>query len=716
MMRASLFSPSWYRVAELKPRLRSHAEIHRHDYRGEPWYVLQDHTSGRFMRFTPGAYLLVGLMDGERTVQEIWEIGRARLGDDAPTQEEMIRILSQLHGVDVLLCDVTPDTLELLRRYEKKRLVQWTQNIRSPLALRFRLFDPEKFLVRYQEVVKPFFSGFGAIAWLVVVGWAISLVGLHWTELTENVTDRVLVPGNLILIWIIFPILKAFHEFGHAFAIKRLGGEVHEMGIIFLVFTPIPYVDASSSSAFRNKWERAFVGAAGIAVELFIAAIAMFVWVNVEAGPVRAVAYNIVLIAGVSSLLFNLNPLLRYDGYYILADFIEIPNLGPRGMLYLKYLAQRYLFGVHDAEPPFSTSGERVWFVLYSVAAFFYRIFIYVVIILFIADKFFFVGILIALWAVASMFFLPLFKAVKFLLSSPRLGRKRPRAIAVSLAIVVIAMAVIFLMPVPLSTRTEGVMWVPEESFVRAGAEGVIDRIVTKPGTEVSPGDLLIQCSDPLLPARIRVLESKYAELLALYDSQILLDRLKAQITAEQISHVTNQLQDAREKASELAVYSQAKGIFLVSFPQDLPGKFVRRGEVLGYVVEPSMVTIRVVVSPPDADLVRERTRMVQIRLPEKLSEIAMASIKREVPAATDQLPAKALGQAGGGVVAIDPRDEKGLKSFQKIFLFDIEPPSNIWVFNVGGRVYVRFDHGYEPLVWRWYRDIRQLLLTSFNV
>jgi putative peptide zinc metalloprotease protein len=715
-MRASLFSPSWYRVAALKPRLRSHAEIHRHDYRGEPWYVLQDHTSGRFMRFTPGAYLLIGLMDGERTVQEIWEIGRSRLGDDAPTQEEMIRILSQLHGVDVLLCDVSPDTLELLRRYEKKRLARWTQNIRNPLAIRFKLFDPEKFLVRYQGVVKPFFSWFGAIAWLVAVGWAISLVGLHWSELTENVTDRVLSPENLILIWVIFPFVKAFHEFGHAFAIKRLGGEVHEMGVIFLVFTPIPYVDASSSSAFRNKWERAFVGAAGIAVEFFIAAVAMFVWVNVEPGPVRAVAYNIVLIAGISSMLFNLNPLLRYDGYYILADFLEIPNLGPRGMRYLGYLAQRYLFGVHDAEPPFSTSGERVWFVLYSVAAFFYRIFIYVVIILFIADKFFFVGVLIAIWAIASMLFLPLFKASKFLFSSPRLGRRRPRAIAVSLGIVAIVVAMICLMPVPLSTRTEGVMWVPEESFVRAGAEGVVDRIVAEPGTEVSPGKLLIQCSDPLLPARIHVLESKYAELEALYDSQILSDRIRAQMTAEEISHVASQLKDARERAGELAVYSQAKGTFLVPLPQDLPGKFVRRGEVLGYVVEPSMVTVRVVVSPPDADLVRERTRMVQIRLPENFSEITAASIKREVPAATDQLPAKALGQAGGGVVAIDPRDEKGLKSFQKIFLFDIEPPSNDWIFNVGGRVYVRFDHGYEPLIWRWYREARQLLLTSFNV
>lgn len=715
-MRASLFSPSWYRVTALKPRLRSHAQIHRHDYRGEPWYVLQDHTSGRFMRFTPGAYLLMGLMDGERTVQEIWEIGRARLGDDAPTQEEMIRILSRLHGVDLLLCDVPPDTLELLRRHEKKRRVKWMQNIRNPLSMRFRLFDPEKFLVRYQGIVKPIFGWLGALAWLVVVGWAISLVGVHWSVLTENVTDRVLAPENIILIWVIFPFLKAFHEFGHAFAIKRLGGEVHEMGIIFLVFTPIPYVDASSSSAFRNRWERAFVGAVGIAVELFIAALAMFVWVGIEPGPLRAVAYNVILVAGVSSLLFNLNPLLRYDGYYILVDLLEIPNLGPRGMQYMGYLAQRYLFGVHDAEPPFSTPGERVWFVLYTVLSFCYRILIYVAIILFIANKFFFVGMLIAIWAVASMFFVPLFKATKFLFSSPILGRRRIRSIAVSLAIVAIVAVMIGVMPVPLSTRAEGVMWVPEESFVRARAEGIVDRIVAEPGRKVSPGDLLIQCSDPLLPAHIRVLESKHAELKALYDSQILSDRLQAMITEEEISHVASQLKDARERASDLAIFSQAKGNFLLPSPKDLPGRFVRRGEVLGYVVEPSMVTVRVVVSQPDADLVRERTRMVQIRLPENFSKITMASIKREVPAATDQLPAKALGQAGGGLVAIDPRDEKGLKSFQKIFLFDIEPPSNAWIFNVGGRAYVRFDHGYEPLIWRWYREVRQLLLTNFNV
>ena len=282
--------------------------------------------------------------------------------------------------------------------------------MRNPLAMRFKLFDPEKFLVRFEPFVRPVFNWVGALVWLALVGYAVFLVGVHWPEFTRNVTDRVLAPENLVLVWIIFPILKALHEFGHAFAIKLLKGEVHEMGIIFLVFTPIPYVDASSSLAFRSKWERALVGAAGIFVELFLAAIAVLVWVNVEPGFVRSVAYNVVLIAGVSSLLFNVNPLLRFDGYYILMDLLEIPNLGQRGNRYLAYLVQRYLFGIRDAEPPLSSRGERIWFSIYSSAAFVYRIFIYTAIIVFIASNFFIAGVLIALWAIASMIVYPLFK------------------------------------------------------------------------------------------------------------------------------------------------------------------------------------------------------------------------------------------------------------------------------------------------------------------
>ena len=107
-MSDSIFSPSWYRVADLKPRLRQHAELHRHDYRGKVWFVLQDHAGGRSHRFTPAAYRLIGLMDGERTVQELWDNFIEQEGDEAPTQDEVIRLLGQLHAADVLICDVTP--------------------------------------------------------------------------------------------------------------------------------------------------------------------------------------------------------------------------------------------------------------------------------------------------------------------------------------------------------------------------------------------------------------------------------------------------------------------------------------------------------------------------------------------------------------------------------------------------------------------------------
>ena len=715
-MTGSLFSPSWYRVAGLRPRLRSHVEIHRHHYREELWYVLQDHASGRFQRFTPAAYQIIGLMDGKRTVQEIWDTVRSRLKDAAPTQEEVIRLLSQLHAADALQSDVIPDTSELLKRFEKRRYGKWKQNIRSPLFVRIPVLDPERFLTRFQGLARPFFSWAGAILWLAVVGAAVFQAGVHWPELTENITDRILGPKNLLILWLTFPFLKAFHEFGHGFAVKVKGGEVHEMGIMFLVFTPIPYVDASSASAFREKRERILVGAAGMAVEVFLAALALFVWINIEPGLVRSVAYNAIFIAGVSSLLFNGNPLLRYDAYYILGDLLEIPNLGPTGLRYLRYMLERYLLGVPDSEPPPSTSGERVWFVIYSVSSFVYRMFIYTAIVLFVATKFFFIGVLFACWALVNMFIVPAAKGIWFLSSSPRIRRKRIRAIMMSGLTLASIVALITLVPVPLSTRTEGIMWIPEQSFVRAGTDGFVDRVLATPGTLVSQGQSLIQCSDPLLPAQIRVLESKLRELRAIYDTYLISDLVQAEITKEEIHNVTAQLEDARERAGELTIRSAADGTFVVPTAQDLPGRFVRRGEVLGYVLDRSAVTGRVVVYQSDVDFVRRHTYAVHVRLPERIPETLPAVLRREVPAATDQLPGRVLSREGGGEIAIDPRDMLGIKAFHKVFLFDIELPSYEGLYNVGSRLYVRFDHGREPLIWRWYRGLRQLFLRRFNV
>ena len=715
-MKDSLFSPSWYRVAGIKPRLHSHLEIHRHHYRGDLWYILQDHSSGRFQRFTPAAYMIIGLMDGKRTVQEIWDAVRARLGDDAPTQEEVIRLLSQLHGADALQADVMPDTQELLKRFEKKKTGKWMQNLRSPLFVRIPIFDPERFLTKFQDLVRPFFGWAGALLWLAVVGSAVFQAGVHWPELTENITDRILAPGNLVMIWLIFPVLKIFHEFGHGFAVKIKGGEVHDMGIMLLVFTPIPYVDASSASAFQEKRSRMVVGAAGMLVEIFIAALALFVWINVEAGPIRGAAYNVIFIAGVSSLLFNGNPLLRYDAYYILSDLIEIPNLGPRGLRYLGYLLQRYLAGVKDAEPPLSTGSERVWFFLYSIAAFIYRMFIFAAIILFVATKFFVIGIVFALWAFVNMFIWPALKGLKFLLTSPRLNRRRIRALMATGIVLTGLVALVVRVPVSLSTRAEGVMWIPQQAFVRAETDGFVERFIARPGSRVEPAEKLIACYDPLLPAQIKVLESQLRELQATYDSQAFSERVKAEITKEEMHNTAGKLADARERADELIVKASGSGTFVVPTAQDLPGRFVRRGDLLGYILDRSIATVRVVVFQPDVDFVRHQTTDIQVRLPGRMDETLRAVMQREVPGATDQIPGRTLSQEGGGEIAVDPRALMDIKAFQKVFLFDIKLPFYRGPLSVGERVYVRFVHGKEPVVWRWYRGLRQLFLKRFNV
>ena len=226
-------------------------------------------------------------------------------------------------------------------------------------------------------------------------------------SLTENVSDRVLSPRNLFLLALLYPLIKLLHELGHALSTKVWGGEVHEMGVMLLVLMPIPYVDASAASAFRSRRRRVLVGAGGIVVELFLAALAMFAWLNMEPGILRAAAYNIMLIGGVSTVLFNGNPLLRYDGYYILADLIEIPNLGQRSTRYLGYLLQRYLLGIATVESPVTAPGEKGWFLAYGPVAFCYRIAVLVGLVLLVSSRFFIVGILIGIWGAISLLLVP---------------------------------------------------------------------------------------------------------------------------------------------------------------------------------------------------------------------------------------------------------------------------------------------------------------------
>ena len=715
-MSTDLHSTSWYRVAELRPRLRGHVRIHRHHYRGELWYVLEDRVSRRMHRFNAVSHYVIGLMDGRRTVQDIWDSATTKFGDDAPTQDEMIRLLGQLHMAEVLQSEVTPDVAELLRRARGGKRRVWLQYLLSPMSIRIPLLDPDRFLERWLPWYRPLFGWAGAVVWCTVVGMAMFGAASHWPELTENVTDRVLAPQNLLLMYLTFPVLKLLHEFGHACSTKAWGGEVHEMGIMILVLMPVPYVDASAASAFREARRRVVVGAAGMIVEVFLASLALFVWLQIEPGITRAVLFNVMLIAGVSTVLFNANPLLRFDGYYILADLTQIPNLRARATQYLGYLSETRLFGVKL--PEFEASrGERRWFVFFAIASFIYRTFLMFAIAVFVAGQYLVIGVVLALWVAVTSFVVPVAKAIGYLVLHPKLRRHRVRALTVTGAIAGVVVVLLFLVPFPLWTRAEGVIWVPHDAHVRAGADGFIRTVPVEAGARVSKGSLLVVSEDQALLTRVRVLEAQLRLLEARAQAELRVDRVRWELTREAIRSTKAELEHARQLAAELTIMSPATGTFVPAVAtQDLPDRFVRKGQQIGYVVPDATVTALVLVSHDDVDLVRTRTERVRVKLAGRLYDTFEASIRREVPAATDKLPNLAISSIGGGPVAVnpggDPRDPKALSTW---FQFELDLPAARAVV-LGEHVYVRFEHGWEPLAWRIYRGLRQLFMKQFTI
>jgi putative peptide zinc metalloprotease protein len=252
--------------------------------------------------------------------------------------------------------------------------------------------------------------------------------------------------------------------------------------------------------------------------------------------------------------------------------------------------------------------------------------------------------------------------------------------------------------------------------MVRAAVNGFVERVAAQPGSRVRPGDLLVECRDPELLARVRVLAARVKELRARYDEQRPTDRVKAALVQEEIRYAEEDLARARQDVAALTIRSQTEGTFVLPTAADLPGRFVRRGEFLAYVVNLETITVRAVLPQTSFDLAQGRTQSVEVRLSERIGETVPAVVRRQVPGASERLPSPALGLGGGGRVAVDPRDPQGTTAMEKIFQVDLELPSDLSLLNVGGRAYVRLDHGWEPLAVQWARQLRQLFLSRLNV
>ncbi len=709
-----LFSPYWYRVKDLQPKLKPQVDVSWHIYRGQDWFIVRDPVGARSHRFSTSAYHFVRLMDGEQSVESIWDQCNETLGDDSPTQSDIITLLSKLHAADLMLADVSPALEELLKRGDKRSKAQRNSHYKNPAALRFPLFDPDAFLNRTQHLAKPLFTR----PVLVIIALLCVLSGLqaanNWNALSQAISEQALQPYNIALLILLYPLIKLLHELGHAYSVKLEGGEVHELGIMLLVLMPIPYVDASASSTFPQRSKRILVSAAGMIVELGLSALALLLWLALEDGIVRSMALNIVLIGGVSTLLFNGNPLLRYDAYYMLSDAIGIPNLAQRSNQYLGYLIQRYGFNIESAHSPVSARGEPAWFVFYSISSFVYRTVLMLAISLYLAGKMFVLGVLLALWMMVTQFALPIAKLFGYLISD-RLGAHRSRAMAVSGLTAVVVVLLLVAVPIPSNTQHQGVVWLPGEARINARVDALVHRVLVQPGQLINKGQGIVELDDPQRHADLAIARAELKELKALRASYLVNDRIQAAAIEEKIRAAQARVDHAQDKVNDLLVTSPADGRIAFPNADDLQGSLVRQGQLLAYLKNQSNARVQLVVDQADQDRIQRKVDRVQVRLSSAVPSVLTASIAQQTPQANKALPSKVLGTQGGGRIMVEPGDTSGKQSLDAFFQYELEIPLALENAQLGTRAYVRFDHGSETLSEQLARRTRQLFLKHFD-
>ena len=765
------FSESWYRVAALKPALRSVVQTYRQHYRARMWHVLRDPTNNQFFRLDDAGYQFVGMLDGKRTVAQVWDACCEQLGDRAPTQGEAIQLLGQLFTSNLLSAELPPDAAGMFDRYRKRIRREISSYLMNLLFMRIPLFDPEPILDKWAGVVDWVFGKIGFVLWAILLAVGFSHLTGRWDELLSSADPQLMLQSeNIALLYLCFAGIKAIHEFGHGFACKVFGrrngsgGEVHTMGIMFLVLMPVPYVDASSAWAFRSKWQRIMVGAAGMYVELAVAAVAAIVWANTQAGTlIHDVCYNLIFVAGVSTVLFNANPLLRYDGYYMLSDMLEMPNLAQRGKEYIYYLVRKYIYRVRKPRNPAHTSGERFWLFTYATTSSIYRVFVSIGIMLYLMDVlqgvFFFFALAMAVSAIVGLVIMPFFKWMKYLFTSEELARTRPIALGTTGGFFALIITLIGLINFPDRSRGEAVVEPAKFQFIHANTDGIVISVQETGARVTTAGPILLTLENREMLTRLRMARAEIQEVEAQTRQARADNELGMSLSlAEKQFALEQQIRRLEHEVAMLDIRSPIEGEWVSPEISRTVGTFMKRGDKIGMVASTEDFIIRAIVDQTlggrilpevvDTALREGREAKVEIRIkgrPGDWFEGVIASRKDVLPAGQDDLPSAALGYMAGGSFAVKMDDQQGTKTSEPVFEVRIKPRHNernaemikewealaakakslgqpepakptLIELKSGQRLVVRFDMPAKPLAVQWWLSIKQLLQQRFNM
>jgi putative peptide zinc metalloprotease protein len=713
------FFDQWHRISSLRVGLRPGIVARLHPDGPEPWYVLHQPSHAGYFRLSPGSYRFVCQLNPSCTVDQSWRKAVEEIPELAPGQEETYELLSALYRNNLLYVEGGVDDLKLVQRHLQKKKKPLANRLAELLFMRIPLWDPEPWLKRHQA----FFAWLwqwplGCLVGTVLV-WALLEFFLAGPRVWSQAQD-ILQLGNLLPLYLAIFVTHLFHEMAHAIACKHFGGQVRTMGVMLLMFTPLPYVDLSSSWTFRDRFKRAWVGSAGMASDLFVGAVATIVWAYSPPGMLNELAYNLMFSTAIYTFLFNINPLMRFDGYYVLSDLVGVPNLHEAAKEQFKRWWGKVVLGQLTDSLQEYVSVQRQWGLsLFYVTSNVYRWAVMLGIVLFVADQYWGIGLVVGIALIYSTFLLPM-KTLWQPLRNPVFVSQQKRKIRMATLALVLLLGAFLWLPLPESRALRGVVEASQNTALFAQSSARVVKVHASSGQWVEAGQLLVELENPELLEELRavdaqLLQTQAQERKAIFEGSV--DLAPLQIKLATLMQAQAHFQYQR---TALRIVAPHQGYWTSQDMRHLAGSWVARGKEIGSVVdERQHVFLGVVGQAVALNLDALNAADAHVRVEGERELEHQVSRLTVVPHSQKNLPSVALTPLAGGDLAVSAKDQSGRQALEQFFLIRAalkDTPREESVYLNGRSGWIRLQLPARPLAPRVLESVQQFFQRRYQV
>ena len=681
--------------------------------RHEHWVIIKNPVSGTLVRLHRDLWMVMQELDGDISLHEWIQTHAATLGDQRLLSAVlMLRRMGILHFAQTQMHAQT-HTLAESESFVTKLFVR-----RNPLMLRFALFNPTLLLDSLCRASAALSRNTLILLWLSIVLSAGVSVLMNWSLVAAQwqVSSAA---SWIVYFLLLYPLSKCLHELAHGWALIRLGGQVPEAGISFLVFFPMPYVDATDAWTLPRR-HRMLVTGAGMLMDLFVSGIGILLWLNLSSGVASDMALSLAVIGIASVVFFNANPLLKFDGYYLLEDALDSPGLARRSLAYYRYLFKRHVLLLTTCIPPVVAQGERLWLLIYGVSSTLYRFFIAAVICVFLVNTLHELGVLLSLFSLLPLVVIPVWQFLRFLVVSAELEMHRTRTCLIVAALVCSVTAALFAVPVASSTRTQGVVWVEAQAEIYAMQKGQLDELLIQNGDRIDVGQVImvLDSTDLTLELEQKQAAVRLAKLeVAQFNQQ---DPGRARSALINLRQAEAETRHTIDKVEKLSIRSPVAGRVALSSDSVVEGINVEKGTLVAYVVNDAERVVRAVVDQSALGRMDQGIEDASVRLAQDIGHSFPALVSRQTPSGSHELPSEALAENGLDGFRVEAGgDADELRTLDTVFHLELTVSHNaegIQQAPIGSRAFVTLRHPDEPLGQRWLRVSRQLLMKHLSV